>query len=144
MGSGRRQEVIIQPAAQFASVVPVVSDATPCSRKPGRHGALGESLQIERDVELQRAESVTQVENGARRFEPLPWNHDEFIESFVIAQQLPGGSLDDPCDIRPRQGIAQRIQHGQSMHHVADGAQPNDENPFLQPSVILLVVTRVC
>src|SRR3982750_1445123 len=64
-------QLVVEELAKLAAVVARFANAPRSAGEPGRCGAFGEALQVDRHVELKLPQPAAQGENFARRFVPF-------------------------------------------------------------------------
>src|SRR5262249_40697832 len=124
-------------AHRFAQSFAGESDAARDSRQPGDHRRFEQSLEIEREVESRFAQSGHRLADRGLRLDihqaPPPAaqiEFDQFVQARAPLQQLRRAALlDGPGDARLRHRAPQRIERGQRVNDVADGAELDDQYP---------------
>ena len=115
--------------------LPAEADPAAGAGQPGGDRAFAQSLQVDgrcrtRKPRSRRRKSSTR----ARRLEPAARQRRSIRRAPDAAQQVGRPAFDDPSQKRSRQRVAQGIQHRQRVQHVANGAEPDDQNAWLESS----------
>ena len=125
---GRRtDQQIIQPGADLAAVGRSKPDPSPGTGQAGRHGTFAQPLHVDRHVEP-APRPPPDFEHRARTFQPAA------AERRSIRRGPDGRRASRPLALRPSKpdgpsaARCAGAEHRQSVQHVADGSQANDQN----------------
>lgn len=67
--------------------------------------------------------------DGPPRLEPATRDANQVVDGGVAFEQVAIAPLDDPADLGRGQRLPQGAGHGNSVDHVAQGGEANDEDP---------------
>ena len=121
-------QIIVQPATDLAAPASAHADPPLRPREPGDGRRFGQPLGVDRRVESQVFQLLSQSPNAGRRPEPTAGQHDPLVDRRMAFDQFARALLDGPGQVGLGKTLAQRAGDRHGVDHVADGAEANQED----------------
>ena len=105
-------KIIVQPATDFATPAPAHADPPLRSGKPGNDGRFGQPLGVDRRIEGQVSQLLSQFPNRGGRSEPTARQHDPLVDRRMPFDQLTRALFDGPDQAGMGKTLSQRKARG--------------------------------
>lgn len=124
----RVNELIVEPSAQFAAAGIAEPDSPFGGGEPCQDSRFRQTLNVDRRIELQIAQSAVQSPNAAGRLEPTPRQFDQFVQCLVSPQQRRRPRFDGPGEKCSGKAFAQGAGDRHRLNGVADRAEADNQD----------------